>query len=337
MSAVRRRRQVEVFSMSFLDVVCCGFGAIILLFVLSKQAEPTVIEGIREDLEGVVAELEQTIHEIRGDTTVLRRELDSARAALADDRTALARLDAELAATRARVADAEHTAEARAVIEAALADARQELSEEMRRLLGEDHRRAASDNVIAGIPVDSEYVIFIIDTSGSMRDNAWALVQRKLAETLDIYPAVKGIQVMNDQGHYMFSQYAGQWIPDTPARREVILRRLRTWSATSASSPVDGITRAIRTFYAPDRKISLYVFGDEFAQGSLESVVRTVDRINEEDADGNRLVRIHGVGFPTQLARPPGARNTGDDFATLMRILCERNGGSFVGLNRFRP
>jgi hypothetical protein len=30
-----RRRQVQVFSLSFLDCICCGFGAIILIFVLT--------------------------------------------------------------------------------------------------------------------------------------------------------------------------------------------------------------------------------------------------------------------------------------------------------------
>ena len=38
----RGRRGVEVFSLSFLDAVCCGFGAIILLFVLNKMGEPLV-------------------------------------------------------------------------------------------------------------------------------------------------------------------------------------------------------------------------------------------------------------------------------------------------------
>jgi hypothetical protein len=42
-----------------------------------------------------------------------------------------------------------------------------------------------------------------------------------------IYPKVKGIQVMNDMGQYMFSGYAGKWIPDTPGRRRIILDRLQ--------------------------------------------------------------------------------------------------------------
>ena len=31
----RKQRDTEIFSLSFLDVICCGFGAIILLLVLS--------------------------------------------------------------------------------------------------------------------------------------------------------------------------------------------------------------------------------------------------------------------------------------------------------------
>ena len=46
-----RRRDIEIFSLSFLDVICCAFGAIILLFVLSKFAEPIIIEEVRADLQ----------------------------------------------------------------------------------------------------------------------------------------------------------------------------------------------------------------------------------------------------------------------------------------------
>ena len=141
---------------------------------------------------------------------------------------------------------------------------------------------------------------------------------------------------MNDMGDYMFSGYAGRWIPDTPGRRRAIIDRLRTWNPISNSSPVEGITRAISTFWAPDRKISIYVFGDEFTGNSIESVVDTVDRINRADADGNRRVRIHGVGFPVQLARPARLQLTGERFAALMRELTRRNGGTFVGLEEFR-
>ena len=333
----RRKPPIEIFSMSFLDIISCAFGAVILLFVLSKQAEPMVIEGIRENLDGVIAELQRTIFELRGEVTVLNREKNAKRVELKRDRVELDGLDKELQAVRGQYAAAEQTLEAKLIIEGKLASARQELSEEMRRLLGDSFRRSETDSNIGGVPVDSEYIIFIIDTSGSMFNNAWALVIRKISETLKIYPKVKGIQVMNDMGDYMFSTYAGRWIPDTPSRRKAILKRLRTWNPFSNSSPVEGITRAIRTFYAPDKKISLYVFGDEFSGSSIDAVVKQVDAINKEDARGNRLVRIHGVGFPVQLARAPHMQTTGIRFAALMRVLSEKNGGTFVALDRFKP
>jgi hypothetical protein len=142
---------------------------------------------------------------------------------------------------------------------------------------------------------------------------------------------------MNDMGEYMFSHYRGRWIPDSPARRQAIISTLSTWRPFSNSSPVEGITAAIRTFYATDKKISLYVFGDEFSGSVMQPVIDEVDRINRATRDGSRRVRIHAVGFPVVLEKTTQLGNTGERFATLMRILCEKNGGTFVGLNTTRP
>jgi hypothetical protein len=166
---------------------------------------------------------------------------------------------------------------------------------------------------------------------------AWERMMQEMDSILSIYPEVKGIQILNDMGKYMFSRYRGQWIPDTPGRRKVIMQTLRNWNVFSNSSPVEGITAAIRTFQDPGKKISIYVLGDEFTGESIARVVETVDRINRQDAEGNRLVRIHAVGFPVQFIRAPRLQTTGIRFATLMRELTKRNGGAFVGLNDFRP
>ena len=54
---VRRRRKLEEFSLSFLDVICCGFGAVILLLMITKTVEPQIIEQSTVNLEGRLAEL----------------------------------------------------------------------------------------------------------------------------------------------------------------------------------------------------------------------------------------------------------------------------------------
>jgi len=179
-------------------------------------------------------------------------------------------------------------------------------------------------------PDDSEYIIFIVDTSGSMFNHVWPIVLRKVGETLDLYPKVTGFQVMNDEGAYMFTGDRGKWLPDTPAQRQTVIERLRTWNAFSNSSPIEGIVEAIRTYHDQDKKISLYVFGDEFTGPSIDSVVKGVDIINRGDEAGERRVRIHAIGFPL---RPDAPQETSIRFATLMRTLCERNGGTFVSLD----
>ena len=36
-----RRRDTEVFSLSFLDVICCGFGAVILFYTIISAPSAT--------------------------------------------------------------------------------------------------------------------------------------------------------------------------------------------------------------------------------------------------------------------------------------------------------
>ena len=323
------RRDVEVFSLSFLDAICCGFGAVILLLVLTEVGEPVVIEKSRVDLEGRVLKMQQELEQIRGQTEVLNRELTARRMQLSEEQLKIARLRGDLSSLRGQYQSSRKESEVQNQIEGQLVSAQQELTDEMKRLLGARYQRK-DDSPIGGLPVDSEYVIFIIDTSGSMANYAWPLVIRKMQEVLDAYPTVKGFQVMSDEGGYMFPSYRGRWLPDTPAQRKLVIERLRTWFPFSNSSPVEGIVEAIRTYYSSGLKISLYVFGDEFTGSSIDSVVRTVDMMNREDSTGQRRVRIHALGFPV---RPDAPQVTSVRFATLMRILAERNGGTFVGLN----
>jgi hypothetical protein len=165
-----------------------------------------------------------------------------------------------------------------------------------------------------------------------MRGYQWEQVKKQLRETLEVYPVVKGIQVMNDEGEYMFKSYRDEWIPDTPSRREAILDAMDSWDAFSNSNPREGILAAIDRFYDPNKKISLYVYSDDFAQGSINPVVREVDRRNRANESGERLVRIHAVAFPAVYLMTGGDLYTGQVFATLMRIICQRNGGTFVAL-----
>ena len=70
----KRRRDIETGSLSFLDVICCGFGAVILLLVITKIFEPIRLEETHVDLENLVVKYQQELEDIIGQTNIITRE-----------------------------------------------------------------------------------------------------------------------------------------------------------------------------------------------------------------------------------------------------------------------
>ena len=335
--ANRKNRETDSFTVSFLDVASCGFGAMIILLMITKSSAPTTLEYVENITPaGVVAKLQEQLFEIRGETTILNRELNAKHEQLSAMEDRIARLRRDLNDIEGQFSTTKELSDETTDEFGRLVLAQQSLTEEMQRLLA--NTRAPENNAIGGVPVDSEYIIFVIDTSGSMFQNpSWDKMLGVIRDTLDVYPEVKGIQVMNDMGDYMFESYRGDWIPDTPGRRSQIIQTLRSWNPYSNSSPVEGVTRAIDTFYEYDKNISIYVLGDDFQPGgSIQNVLQTIDRINVEDENGDRLVRIHGIGFPVIFAGPRRFQQSVYRYSTLMREMTQRNGGTFVGLNDYQ-
>ena len=326
---IRARRSIEEFSISFLDVICCGFGAVILLLMISQNQLPTIItQTIKNDqlsIETRKSELESVVKTLQAK----KKEIDTTKGELSNRTLELAEIQEKLNSVRARFESLLDVSEQIENQNMELAEAKQSLTKEMERLLGANFRRRT--DLVGGITVDSEYIIFVIDTSGSMQAVAWPTVIQKVSETLSIYPSVKGIQVLNDMGDYMFSSYKGTWMQDSPATRTSIISTLSAWSPFSNSSPVEGIREAIYTYYDPNKNISIYVFGDDYTGNSIEEVVDAVDQINVADESGNRRVRIHAVGFPVYIDRP---NQRVYRFASLMRELAYRNNGTFVALSQ---
>lgn len=327
-----RRRSIEVFNLSFLDAISCGFGAIILLLIIALASEPKTVQRIMEDLSDKIAQIKGEREKVVGEGQDLTRRLAEKKKKLVEIQNRFSALSKQWSVARDRSAAAQSQADEQTSIERELQAVRQTLSEEMKRLIDQPtYKPPDKDTTIGGIPVDSEYIIFIVDTSGSMLRAAWPLVVKKVEEVLAVHPKVMGIQVINDMGEYMYSTYAGRWIPDTPARRKAVISRLRTWQSFSNSSPVEGVLFAVKQFFKKDKRISLYVFGDDFSSGSTDQVLREIARINKKDASGNPRVRIHTFGFPVLFLSDLGRANR-TRFAHLMRLLAEQNAGSFVGL-----
>ncbi len=330
-----RRRETEVFSLSFLDCICCGFGAIILLLVLTEVDQPVVIERAREAMNGQLLRLQQEIYAIRGDTDQLNRELQGRITALRAEKQRLAQLQGDLTEVRGEFAASRSDAAVTNIVEGELVSAYQQLSAEMERLQKLPTPRTVKNPVAAvgGIPVDSEYVVFVIDTSGSMVGNHWEATNDIMRETLDIYPDLKGLQVMNDQGRYMFDGRPGAWLTDSAALRQRIRNTLQNWAPYSQSNPVPGIELALRNYRRAGQRLSIYVIGDEFTGESMQRAIDSIARLNA--ADGKRpRARIHAIGFPEGGGMEPF---TNVQFSALMRVVTAQNDGTFVGITNEKP
>jgi hypothetical protein len=325
-----RRRSVEVFSLSFLDCICCGFGAIILLLVLTDYQRPARLEASRVNLQAQVRDLQQQLEVIRGETDDLERQLQGRVDKLQQERHKLDHLSGDISSLQGKYSASKQEADVTNTVESDLVAAKQKLSAEMMRLL-KDHASRPATEAIAGIPIDSEYIIFVVDTSSSMTANHWDVNLAIIDEILSLYPHVKGLQVMNDQGTYMFNGTKGHWLDDSPEQRAEIRSRAKHWHAFSQSNPVPGMEEAIRTYWAADRRVSLYVLGDEFTGDSIQAALDSIGTLNKLDANGRRPIRIHAIGFPEGPGMSPV---TNIRFAALMRLVTEQNNGTFVGLRQ---
>jgi len=307
-----RRSEVSGFAnLSFLDIICCSFGAMVLLVLLSRVGDV----GGAEDA-GVVAALltnlsseearrattERARQRLTEQTRRLEEEIKQTAASMPDSAALQQRLDALRA--RAGELKAQVAAAAAATVEPTA---------------------STDDEVkVGGIPVDSDHIIFIVDTSGSMQA-IWGRVIAELENVLDIHPQVKGFQIMNDNGAYLIKAYAGKWIPDTPGRRKAVLNAMRAWRGVSNSSPVEGLQKALRTYAKRTDRLAIYIFGDDYSGASYDPVLDTVAELNRDSKTGEPLARIHGIGFQQQ-------NGVANKFATLMREVARQNRGAFIAL-----
>jgi hypothetical protein len=327
----RKRREFEVFSLAFLDCICCGLGAMVLLFVLTVSKADKISEHSKSELDAILQQKLAARNAAKASRDNLEAQVVAADQSLADLLQNLGDLDREIEALQLQL---QNESGGKKDLLTDIDNLKREIAAMQRK--PEIEQLDATTPI--GVPVVSNYVAFVIDTSGSMRDPnteaLWAFVQRKFQEVLESYPAVKGIQFLDADGRFILGRSNG-WIPDSPEARKNALQAVRRYQIYSNSNPVPGIVRAIRTLHKaddPDMKMGIYVFGDEFTE-TADSVIRDIDRLNAPDANGKRPVTINGLGFPTGAwAVVFGMGQTGLKFANLLRELAWRNGGAFIAV-----
>jgi hypothetical protein len=313
-TAAQKRERLDPFSLSFLDIISCGFGAVVVLILIFRfdpfpddRAAPPPPTDAAAAYNSILAE------------AAISNKTEQAKAAL-DDISAAQTASNETAQSLQQQLD--QSRQQLAAKQASNAQKQQQLTALKRQIEQVKIAGATTevpsdpDDEAGGILVDRDYVIFIVDTSGSMRE-IWGRVADRMNQILQQHPKVKGIQVMNDNGSYLVSAYAKRWITDTPKMRERILRLFNLWSSTSNSSPAEGLVRALTDFQSSTKDMSIYVLGDDFSGGDFDSVIEAVRKLNSGGA------RINAINFINPNA-------TTDRFSILMREIALENHGTLI-------
>lgn len=309
------RRSTDIFSLAFLDIIACGFGAIVLLLLIVKPDSPSSViedENIEElfSLQNKRDSLSTELIKLDQTELNLQQFLNSRKNIQEQSAQSLISLKLQVSLL--------------SEVKEKLSISQQYLTEEMERILNTKER----DDEVGGIPVDSEYIIFVIDNSGSM-EKPWKTLLNEMQNILDIHPEIKGIQVMNDQGSYLIKGYAGKnkWALDTASTRKGIIDLLKVrsnWRAQSLSNPVNGIKTAINNHFMPGRKISIYLLGDDLMNAGVvvDRTIEEIDKINTDPLSGKKKARIHGIVFAGM------ANRNLVDYANFIRQLTYRNDGT---------
>ena len=311
----RRKKDFDIFNLSFLDIISCGFGAVVLLVLISNTADDGSQSNVDEveSLLGQVITLETRIEGLAQEIDQQKEKNDEQLAEGGSLGRAAQTLSESLGRKEREEKALEGDLEGLSLVQSTLE----------RVSIAPSTSSTIRDEEVGGIPVDSDYVIFIVDTSGSML-SIWDRVSREILNVLSIHPEVKGFQILNDQGKALISGYSGRWIPDTVQRRKSVMKVFAGWQDASNSSPVEGIETALIRYAKPGQSTAIYVFGDDYTGSSYDPVIATITKMNRLQKNGKRLAKIHGVGFLSEF--------TTGRFAVLMRELTKRNGGTFLAL-----
>ena len=185
---MKKRRAFEVFTLSFLDCICCGFGAVVLFYTIVQAQKGAQDILALDQLTGEVSKLEEevkegTLHLVQLKNTLEKTDTDASAAA-----ARAARVAAELKQRREQssVYD-EETLARRAHINQLKADIKS-LEEGVKRLQGgaldkapagtrvKSFRGRGDRKYISSLQMKGKRILVLFDTSASMMDEDIAKV-----------------------------------------------------------------------------------------------------------------------------------------------------------------
>jgi hypothetical protein len=184
------RRRFDVFSMSFLDAICCGFGSVVLIFMLITAQGQMHVERVTQDLRSEALLVEQQVQQAQKNLVEAKNSIELLDRSKVTTQGLAERVQTEIQTRQEQLASAENESlAARERLEKLKADI-QALEEGARRLEasakkptpgGESVRgfRGQGDRMyLTGMRVGGQRILILVDASSSMLDDTLVNVLR---------------------------------------------------------------------------------------------------------------------------------------------------------------
>lgn len=165
----KRRRETEIYSLSFLDCICCGFGAVLLIFILTiakkTEVDKADVDAARDRLRRVESQL-----------TLNKEDLDRLAAMLAAAQLELQAINAKNREDQLKVTDRRRELLLMLQQIGAIKDALHALLGEKKNLPTEETPppipipEVDRRQYLTGVKLQGEFVVFLVRSSGSMLD-----------------------------------------------------------------------------------------------------------------------------------------------------------------------
>ncbi|PXA03023.1 hypothetical protein DDZ13_13970 [Coraliomargarita sinensis] len=275
---MKKRREAQSSALSFMDCICCGFGAVLLLFILTTKKQIILSSEEASQSQEAAETLQAAIKETEAQQKALEKEIEALDPQPDTNATSLS----ELAAEQERLAKAvENQAQELKALEAQV---------EPKQAPASLDRPSADQSYLSGLRLRGPRAVILLESSGSM-----------LAET-----AAEAVTIMQQGGW----QKADKWLRAKESLKAVLAAipkgtQVAVFQMAESTGPLSGSPG--NPYIDPYDNAALVSLLDRLenleARGGadLAQGMRTVANLKER---ASSLLLI-GDGLPTAPA-PPG-------------------------------
>jgi len=363
----RKRRQFEVFSMSFLDCMSCGFGAVILFFMIINSQVRETTETDPSDLMAETKKIEVEILEGRKDLVLAKNTMEQLETEKTTAEGQIAQIIALIEKLRDELSQYDQDTLAKIERVEQLESDIKRLEEEVKRLLALAESREAEGNrlrefkgdgdrqYLTGLKLGGERTLILVDRSASMLDDTIVnIIRRRNMDPSEKLRSIKWRQVVasvdwltaqfvpgSEFQIYTFNETAepvikgsdGVWLKaDDSTQIDEAIRVLRRTPPEKGTNMKAAYEVVNKFSPAPDNIILL-------ADGLPTMMSADEDRATVSAQERYRMhlssIRELPSGIPVNIFLYP---LEGDYEAPFVYwVLAYRSGGSFISVSRDWP